>query len=240
MFNSITNKKVYEQVIDQIQEKVMDGSLKKGDKLPSERDLAEELGVSRASIREAIRVLETMGVIDSRQGEGNFICSNIEKSLIQPLAMIFKLNGGNYNDIYELRRTLEIECVRLAAKRADAIDLRQLQDIIKKMEEETFGKKRYNVLVELDKDFHNLICNMTKNYLIQTVFETISDLFEKFIEDARKKIISYDIENANYCLYIQHKEICESIIRGDEKKAVISMEEHMKYIMKNGLDELKY
>lgn len=78
MFNSIASKKVYEQVIEQIQYKILNGELKKGDKLLSERELSEQMNVSRTSIREAIRVLETMGVIESRQGEGNFICTNIE------------------------------------------------------------------------------------------------------------------------------------------------------------------
>ena len=77
MFNSISNKKVYEQVIEQIQKNIMDGTFKKGDKLPSERELSEKMAVSRTSIREALRVLETMGVVESKQGEGNFIFSNI-------------------------------------------------------------------------------------------------------------------------------------------------------------------
>ena len=113
MFNSISNKKVYEQVIEQIQKNIMDGTFKNGDKLPSERELSEKMAVSRTSIREALRVLETMGVVESRQGEGNFICSNIEKSLLQPLSMMFKLNNGSWSDIFELRNILEIECARL-------------------------------------------------------------------------------------------------------------------------------
>ena len=100
MFNSISNKKVYEQVIEQIQKNIMDGTFKNGDKLPSERELSEKMAVSRTSIREALRVLETMGVVESRQGEGNFICSNIEKSLLQPLSMMFKLNNGSWSDIF--------------------------------------------------------------------------------------------------------------------------------------------
>ena len=75
------------------------------------------MGVSRTSIREALRVLETLGVIESKQGEGNFVCSNINKSLIEPLSLIFKLNNGTWMDVIELRQALELEAVRFASER---------------------------------------------------------------------------------------------------------------------------
>ncbi|MDY2736396.1 FadR/GntR family transcriptional regulator [Intestinibacter sp.] len=235
MFNNISNKKVYEQVIEQIQNNIMEGLFKKGDKLPSERELSEKMGVSRTSIREALRVLETMGVIESRQGEGNFICSNIEKSLLQPLSMMFKLNNGSFSDIYELRSILEIECARLSAIRATDMDCRELLSVVEEMEQETFGENRYEILVELDKKFHNTLSDMTKNYLIESLFSTISNLFEKFIEDARYKIILFDSEQANKSLLIQHKKICESIIKKNQDMAVEAMREHMEYVMENAV-----
>ena len=235
MFNNISNKKVYEQVIEQIQNNIMEGIFKKGDKLPSERELSEKLGVSRTSIREALRVLETMGVVESRQGEGNFICSNIEKSLLQPLSMMFKLNNGSFSDIYELRSILEIECARLSAIRATDMDCRELLSVVEEMEQETFGENRYEILVELDKKFHNTLSDISKNYLIESLFSTISNLFEKFIEDARYKIILFDSEQANKSLLIQHKKICESIIKKNQDMAVEAMREHMEYIMENAV-----
>ena len=232
MFNSISNKKVYEQVIEQIQKNIMDGTFKKGDKLPSERELSEKMAVSRTSIREALRVLETMGVVESRQGEGNFICSNIEKSLLQPLSMMFKLNNGSWSDIFELRNILEIECARLCSLRATDLDCRELESIVHDMEKETFGENRLNILVDLDKKFHN---SLSQNYLIESLFITTSNLFEKFIEDARYKIISYDSAKGSTNLLIQHKNICEAIIKKDEEAAIESMRKHMKYVIENTL-----
>ena len=213
----------------------MEGIFKKGDKLPSERELSEKMGVSRTSIREALRVLETMGVVESRQGEGNFICSNIEKSLLQPLSMMFKLNNGSFSDIYELRSILEIECARLSAIRATDMDCRELLSVVEEMEQETFGENRYEILVELDKKFHNTLSDISKNYLIESLFSTISNLFEKFIEDARYKIILFDSEQANKSLLIQHKKICESIIKKNQDMAVEAMREHMEYVMENAV-----
>lgn len=235
MFNSISNKKVYEQVIEQIQKNIMDGTFKNGDKLPSERELSEKMAVSRTSIREALRVLETMGVVESRQGEGNFICSNIEKSLLQPLSMMFKLNNGSWSDIFELRNILEIECARLCSLRATDLDCRELESIVHDMEKETFGENRLNILVDLDKKFHNSLSRMSKNYLIESLFITTSNLFEKFIEDARYKIISYDSAKGSRNLLIQHKNICEAIIKKDEEATIESMRKHMKYVIENTL-----
>jgi GntR family transcriptional repressor for pyruvate dehydrogenase complex len=93
MFNPIKVTKIYEQIIQQIKDMIADGTLKSGDKLPTERELVEKFNVSRASIREALRSLENIGIVESKQGEGNFIGRNIENILYEPLeltTLIFK------------------------------------------------------------------------------------------------------------------------------------------------------
>ena len=234
MFNSIPNRKVYEQVIEQIQQNILSGDLKKGDKLPSERELCELMNISRASVREAIRVLEAMGVIESIHGEGNFICTNPEKSLLQPLSMIFKLNNGKSQDIFELRKILEIESSKLAANRATNIDCRELLNIVNQMEEETLNENRNEILVKLDKEKHNKLASMSKNYLIECLFTTSSMLFEKFIEDARCEIIKKD--SADKFLLCQHKEICDAIINKNEELSIKAMKDHMDYVEKIIID----
>lgn len=231
MFNSISNKKVYEEVIEQIQKNIIDGDLKKGDRLPSERELSELMNISRTSIREALRVLESMGVVESIHGEGNFICSNTEKSLLQPLSMMFKLNNGKYQDIFELRKVLEVENARLAAIRATDMDCRELLTIVEEMEAESKGENRNEILVELDKRFHNKVASMSKNCLIESLFNTASMLFERFIEDARYEIIQNDM--ADKFLLSQHYEICNGIIKKNEEEALKAMEAHMRYVEEN-------
>lgn len=231
MFNNITSKKIYEQVIEQIQEKIFYGEFKNGDKLPSERELSEQMGVSRTSIREALRVLETMGVVESRQGEGNFICSNVNKSLIEPLSLIFKLNNGNWEDVIELRQALELETVKFASKRVTKEEADEMKFIINKMEEEINNQNRNEILVNLDQKFHNKIASISKNYLIECLFLTSSNLFEEFIDDARRKIVNkYSDERV---LLNQHKEIYNAIISNDSNLAYKKMEEHMNLIKEN-------
>lgn len=231
MFSSIPNRKVYEQVIEQIQRNIFNGELKKGDRLPSERELSEVMNVSRPSIREGLRILESMGVIESIHGGGNFICINQEKSLLQPLSMMFTLNNGKYQDILELRRVLEVENARLAANRATEQDYNELKNILDKMKKETYGESSNEILVQLDKDFHNKLSSISKNCLIESLFNTTSMLFEKFIEDARAYIIQRDL--GNKLLFEQHKMICNAILDKDEKKAVEAMMNHMNYVEEN-------
>ncbi len=231
MFKSISNRKIYEEVIEQIQRNILDGDLKKGDKLPSERELSELMNISRTSIREALRVLESMGVVESIHGEGNFICTNTEKSLLQPLSMMFKLNNGQYKDIFELRKVLEVENAKLAALRSTDMDCRELLTIVEEMEKESNGENRNEILVSLDKKFHNKVASMSKNCLIESLFNTASMLFEQFIEDARSEIIQKDM--ADKFLLSQHQAICHGIIKKDEKEALRAMDDHMSYVEEN-------
>ncbi|MCR8745278.1 FadR/GntR family transcriptional regulator [Romboutsia lituseburensis] len=231
MFNSISSKKVYEQVIEQIQESILSGELKKGDKLPSERELSDRMRVSRTSIREALRVLETMGVVESRQGEGNFICTNIEKSLIEPLSMIFKLNDGTWQNVLELREMLELQTVKIAAIRSTKEDCIELKAIVDGMKKETQQSSNKKEIVRLDQKFHKKLVSMSKNYLIESLFVTSSKLFEGFIKDAREKIIATSWTKE--VLVDKHDAIYEAISSKNPDEAYNKMKEHMDIIRKS-------
>ena len=126
-FKPIKNNKVYEQVIDQIKNMIYEGDLKRGDKLPSERELKRQLGVSRASIREAFSALEMIGLIKSRPGEGTFIKTDFDNNLVDPLSLVLLLDENVAEELVELRRVLEVDCVKLAAKRASEEDIEHMK-----------------------------------------------------------------------------------------------------------------
>lgn len=224
MFSNITNKKIYQQVINQIQDMILSGKLKKGDKLMSERELSEKMGVSRTSIREALRVLETMGIIESRQGEGNFICNNIESSLIQPLSMMFILNNGSYEDILELRNMIELEAVKLAAIRGTEEEFEELKMISQNLinNDENCDKEG------IDKMIHYKIACMSKNFLIKSLYKISLNLLEDFIVNSRQKIVNY--YNEEEILNNQHKKICDAIIAREPENAYKYMKEHLDLI----------
>lgn len=224
MFNNITNEKIYQQVINQIQNMILEGKLKNGDKLMSERELSQKMGVSRTSIREALRVLETMGIIESRQGEGNFICNKIETSLMQPLSMMFTLNNGDYKDIIELRQMIELEAVKLAAIRGTEEELEELKMISQRL---TKKDEIYNN-GEIDKEIHYKITCMSKNFLIKSLYTISLNLLENFIINSRQKIVEFYHEEET--LNLQHKKICEAIIDRDPESAYKYMKEHLDLI----------
>ncbi len=225
MFSPIKNKKVYEHVVEQIQSLILDGKLKKGDKLPSERELAEELSVSRTSIREALRALDVIGLIESRQGEGNFIREKIEGSLFEPLSVMFMLNEEKREDILELRMMVEVEAAYLAAKRIkdkDAEELRYLCNMMIQSEDEK-TKSKY------DKELHYKITQITENYFIISLLDSISKLMESFIIYAREVILR---EIDNELLFMHHERICDAIIEKDSNKAAFAMRKHMELVNK--------
>jgi len=224
MFTPIKNKRVYEQVIEQIQDMIIKGKLNKGDKLISERELAEQLQVSRTSVREAIRSLEIIGLVESRQGEGNFISGNLEENFFQPLSVLFTLNRGKSADILELRKILEVETASLAAVRIKDSQKLEIQELMQKL----ISSEAEDESAEYDKQLHCKIAEITGNYLIISLLNGISSILDNFIHSARELILR---NNESKSLLIeQHQKICDSLVAGDSINSGRHMREHLDYI----------
>ena len=107
MFSNVQSKSVSQIIIEQIQDIIMSGKLKAGDVLPSERELAETMNVSRPALREALKALEVMGIVECHQGRGNFIVNKVSENFYKPMSLAFKLSNGDYSEILELRKMVE-------------------------------------------------------------------------------------------------------------------------------------
>jgi len=226
MFSPIKNTKVYEQVIDQIKDMIDKGTLKKGDKLPSERNLVLQLEVSRASIREALRALEVIGLIECRQGEGNYIKASFQDNLFEPLSIMFMLEGRNQEEIWELRKILEVEASGLASKRITNVQLNELKEIIEKFmvcEDE-------DINTEIDKEFHYKIAECSGNVLIFNILRTVSTLVDHFIKDARKLILTH--KGDKEILFSQHNEIYLAMEKHSSTAARQAMRAHLDFANK--------
>lgn len=224
MFKPIKNTRIYEQIVEQIQNMIIDGTLKQGDKLPSERDLAESLRVSRPSVREALRALEIIGITEARQGEGSFIKVNFDKSLFEPLSVVFMLSKGKSKDVLELRSILEIETVALAAVRITEEELKELEEVIIQMK--TTEEETINAVV--DKAFHYRIAQASKNILIVNMLNAISSLIDTFIKEAREKIIN-NKENKEILIQ-QHEAIYLAIKDRNPQEASLEMKKHLQFV----------
>ena len=124
-------KKAYEIVIDSIKEQIMNQELVLGQGLPPEREISEKIGVSRNSVREALKILTVMGVVSSRQGAGNYISGNFKGYMVDALSMMFMLDKLDYDQINQIRIGLEMQAYALAVKNAETKDIIELQEYVK-------------------------------------------------------------------------------------------------------------
>lgn len=209
---------IYEQILSEIQS----GSFKIGDKLPSERELCEQFGVSRAPIRQALSALEMNGIIYSRQGEGVYVKSNQIASEQAQSAIVFE--SISPEDIVEARMHIEPLIVKFAAQRATEEDIKELQSTIKKMEEET---KSGVYVPETDEKLHNSIAKASHNDLFIHFMAAISNAMKqqemwKFIRD--RTVTRPDYRDVNFS---EHQLIIKAIEDRNETEAVEIMTNHM-------------
>lgn len=217
MLTPIKSEKVYKIIMKQIKDIVKSGELKRGDKLPSERELALRLNVSRTSVREAIKALETLGLVESKHGGGNYIKNDFEDILLEPLSIAFMLLGSNNSEILELRKVIEPEVAFMAAKNITENEIKELENIIEKLSKTTDSK----ICASLDKEFHYVIAKASKNHLLSTIVFSVSSLIEEYIDESKM----YEIDREK--VINDHKIILEAIISHDSKKAFIESKNHL-------------
>lgn len=217
MLSPIKSTKIYEMVMEQIKEIVKKGELKSGDKLPSERELSEKLEVSRASIREALKVLQILGLIETKHGDGNFINNNFENSLLEPLSIVFLLFGSKSSDVLEFRKILEPVAAALAAKNITTEQITELKEIAEQLNDTS----DVEICASLDKKFHYKIAQASGNQLISTVMFSISSLIEKYIENSKIHTVNKEL------VKIHHEEICRALEMHDTAAVTDSVKEHL-------------
>ncbi|MBP1918061.1 FadR/GntR family transcriptional regulator [Youngiibacter multivorans] len=227
MESGLKNKKVYETVIDQIKDMIISGELKKGDRLPPERDLVDTLNVSRTSIREALRALQIIGLVECRQGGGNFIRESFEDNLIEPLSLMFVLQNSRNLELIELRKSIEVQMAALAADKVTDTELGELEGIIKKMKKNPSEAES----VRLDADFHYLIARASGNKLMESILRAVSSLMDTFIKETREELL-VNPENDEK-LVETHEDIAVALRSHDSSKAADAMERHLDFVAKN-------
>ncbi|WP_303722484.1 FadR/GntR family transcriptional regulator [Malonomonas rubra] len=223
VFKPIRPKKLSEEIVDQIKELISRGELNPGQRIPSERELASFLGVSRPSVREAIMVLEAMGFLESRQGGGTYVRSLADVTMADPLAnMVERRDPRMLHALTEVRIGLETWSAYLAAKRAEDSEIERLRELYATMVEqaETGGWD-----AEIDSEFHLTITAATHNTLQVHVLNTIQSLFQTTIMVALSEF--YSKEGYIELLLSHHREIMEAIADHDPERARDKMMEHL-------------
>ncbi len=216
-------QKSYRKVLDYIKTQIREGKLTIGGRLPAERELSNQLGVSRNSVREAIRTLDIMGVIVSQQGAGNYLSGNFENNLVETMSMMFFLNQIDYRQISQLRRALEMQALMLAIDYITKPEIERLKSILAQLEHET---EEINVV--LDKQLHYNIAQASRNTLFVNILQALSDLIDQFISDLRKDILS--TQKSRTILNEAHNDMVKSLVLRDKNLAYEAISKHFDII----------
>lgn len=212
---AIKASRLYVKVAQQLSKLVSDGILKPGDRLPSERELAEKLNVSRPTIREAMIALELSGIVEIRTGAGIFVTHQ------KPRLTIDDKGVGPF-EILEIRLIIESEACALAASKITKRQIAELKSAIVEMEEE---EKRPDNSEKYDWQFHNIIASATQNSAISTVVNWLwelrnhSDLSAAFAARLREEGVHPSIKD--------HKDIVTALEKGDAEEARAAMKRHI-------------
>ncbi len=234
LFKPIKPKKISEEIVEQIKALISKGQLKPGERVPSERDLAAMLGVSRPSVREAIMVLDAMGLVESRQGGGTYVRSLTEQSMTDPLTGMVTNNPQLLYDLSEVRIGLESWSAHLAAQNATDQDLAELEKILERMRRLAPSG---GWPAEIDTQFHYAITNASHNTIQIHVLNTIHSLFKATIEVALFEF--YRREGYTQLLLEQHEAIFSAISAHNPELAQQKMIEHLS-IVKQKMSEFLF
>lgn len=221
-FKPIRTKRIYEEIIEQIKLLIVEGNLKPGDKLLAERELAEKLGVSRTSVREALSALEMMGVIEIRPGEGTFIRHNNMDQNIKSLELLFLMNQDAILEMLELRKILEVAAVGLASERATDDHLAKMEKALKEME---YDIAQDHLGEEADINFHYAVAEATGNSILLRLMSTISDTMKLSVRANRESL--YKTPGMPHKLLEEHKQIFQGIKKRDKDEAQNHMLQHL-------------
>lgn len=217
---SLTRDSLYDQVADQIQAMIMARSLRPGDKLPGERELAEGLGVSRTVLREALRVLAVRGLVKVKPGCGTYVQELSVRDAIAPMELFLKLQRApdSYANLNEVRRTIEVQVAGLAAQRATEHDIARLEDAIERMEQHKDDPKAFS---QADLAFHLSLAAATHNDLFPMLLCPIARLLLEAI------LLSSYGPRATEAGLAHHCEVLEAVRAHDPEKARLAMQQHL-------------
>ena len=216
-FEAVRRNRVYEEVAKQIERLILK-KLRPGDKLPSERELAELLRVSRGSIRDAIRSLELMGLVEPRQGTGTIVRAVSTESLVNPFANALKRRKELVTELLDFRKMLEPPLAARAATHASAEDISEMEEILQRQEEK---QDQGNVASAEDAEFHYSIALASGNSVVLKVIDTLMDLLRETREN------SLQVLGRSQKSLAGHRRILAAIKRHDAEAAKAAMRRHI-------------
>jgi len=219
VYKAVRAARLYEQIVQQIEESILKGALKPGDQLPAERELALEFGVSRTAVREAVKALREKGLVEAYSGRGTFITDGTSQAIRQSFDLMTKIGqpeGSTH--LAEMRAILEPEIAALAAGRIEEQHLAAMREAYAVMHN---SRHDPDTFIEADLDFHLALAEAAANPLILSLIDSIVGL----LREQRMRI--FHVQGGPERGQFHHKQILEAIEQRDPEKVRAAMKAHL-------------
>lgn len=222
VYKVVRTSRLYEQIVQQIEESVLNGSLKPGDQLPAERELAQRLGVSRTAVREAVKALREKGLVEAYSGRGTFITDGTSHAARQSFDLMVKIGQQESSThLAELRSILEPGIAALAAEHGEEEYLSTMREAFAVMDR---SQKNPAAYIEADLDFHLALAEAAANPLILSLIDSIVVL----LREQRIKI--FNVEGGPQRGQVHHKRILEAMEQRNPEMARSAMSAHLEQV----------
>ncbi len=219
-FEAVRRSKVYEEVARRLEQFIAE-RMKPGDMLPPERELAEKFSVSRSSIRDAIRRLELVGMVEPRQGSGTVVREVSADAIINPLTSVLVQKRKLVVELLDVRKMLEPPLAARAATHASAADVAEMEDILRRQDEK---QRRGENAIDEDNEFHYAISMASDNTVVLKVLDVLMDL----LRETRER--SLQVEGRPQKSIAGHRRILSAIKRHDAVAAELAMRRHIEEV----------
>ena len=230
-FDQIRQRRLSDDIVERLEGMILEGTLKAGERLPAERALAEQFGVSRPSLREAIQKLTAKGLLISRQGGGNYVVESLGSTFSDPLLHLLENNADAQRDLLEFRHTLEASCAYYAALRATTVDRERLTQAFEELQDCYSRSDDVSRIEEgaADAKFHLAIAEASHNAVLLHTIRGLFDLLKRNVVTNIGGMYKQRTETRDM-LISQHRDLYLAIIEGRAEEAREISSRHILYV----------
>ena len=226
LFRPIRLERVSEKVAGQLREVISEGILKVGDRLPSERELAEQMGVSRASVREALQILAAQGIVESHHGGGSVVRNFTDEDVRSPIQIFLENDRQRVLELTEVRALMEAWAAREAARNRTDSELERIQGYLEEMERDfAAGQIRF----EVDFKFHAEIAAATHNTIFVHLIDSIYGLISYSVKIHRELVFAAHEDQET--ILSHHRAVFDGIRNNDPDMAEAAMKKHLLFVV---------
>jgi GntR family transcriptional regulator, transcriptional repressor for pyruvate dehydrogenase complex len=218
----VQTTKLFEQITEQIEQQILRGDLQSGDRLPTERELAEQFHASRTAVREAMKILAQKGLLEMRPGRGTIVINGTSQALRDSLGLMLRVaQVDSARELVEVREILEPEIAALAAVRATERDVVDLREAVETMDAHLHDADAF---ISADNFFHQVLAKATQNALVLTLMDPIMEL----LSEQRKQI--FFVDGGPLRGQFHHKQLLDAVGSHDSEAARNAMRAHLQQV----------